>query len=542
LPNGVIATGSGVYTSVLKTLAGCDSTIITTLNLLPAPILTVTNPPTVCSPAVIDLTTSRITSGSSEGLRFTYWKDATSTRLLVNPNAVTATGTYFIRATNADGCSAIKPVTVTETDMPALQFNNPPAICIGGTVDLTNESITAGTTSGLVFTYWSDSSATIPLVNPKAVASGGTYYIEATNAGGCNIIRPVTVTMTSEPSLEITNPAPACIPATIDLTAASIIAGSDPGLTYSYWQDASGILSLSNPDAVTTGGTYYIKASALGGCFTIQPVIASFKELPTASFNGDGTICPGMNTSLTISLTGADPWMLTYSDGSNTHTIQITTKTYELTVSPASTTTYNILSVSNANCSNNNPASTATVTVRAPIEGIRYPNVDAFAFVPVKLSARVLGSNYSYNWDPAVGLDLPNIPDPLFTSGVSTQYYITLTSDSGCVTIDTVLVIIKNPSDTGLAPNLFVPNAWTPDNDGMNDRLYPITYHIRQLRYFRVFDRWGQLVFETNILGNGWDGLYHGAPQVVDVYTWTVEAVGDDGSVIKKSGNAILLR
>jgi hypothetical protein len=49
-------------------------------------------------------------------------------------------------------------------------------------------------------------------------------------------------------------------------------------------------------------------------------------------------------------------------------------------------------------------------------------------------------------------------------------------------------------------------------------------------------------MFETNILGNGWDGLYHGAPQVMDVYTWTVEAIGDDGSVLKKSGNAILLR
>jgi gliding motility-associated-like protein len=271
-------------------------------------------------------------------------------------------------------------------------------------------------------------------------------------------------------------------------------------------------------------------------------VIASFNELPTATFNGDGIICPGMNIPLHISLTGSDPWILTYSDGSNTHTISVPTKTYELIVNPVSTTTYTILSVSNATCTNKNIASTSTVTVQTPIQGIRYPDIDAFASVPVKLSARVLGSNYSYDWDPFAGLDLPNIPDPIFSSGVSTQYHVTLTSDSGCVTIDTVLVKIKNPSDTGLASNLWVPNAWTPNNDGMNDRLFPITYQIRQLRYFRIFDRWGQLMFETNIIGNGWDGLYHGAPQVMDVYTWDVEAVGDDGSVIKKSGNAILLR
>jgi hypothetical protein len=49
-------------------------------------------------------------------------------------------------------------------------------------------------------------------------------------------------------------------------------------------------------------------------------------------------------------------------------------------------------------------------------------------------------------------------------------------------------------------------------------------------------------MFETTILANGWDGMYNGAKQVMDVYTWTVEAIGDDGSVIKKSGNSILLR
>jgi gliding motility-associated-like protein len=158
------------------------------------------------------------------------------------------------------------------------------------------------------------------------------------------------------------------------------------------------------------------------------------------------------------------------------------------------------------------------------------------------MSARVLGNNYSYNWSPSTGLDLPNIQDPVFNYSSSTQYNITLTSDSGCVTVDTVFVRILNPSDTSLAPNLFVPKAWSPNNDGKNDKLYPITVHIKQIVYFRVFDRWGQLMFETNVLGNGWDGLYNGHPQVMDVYTWTVDAIGDDGSVIRKSGNSILLR
>ena len=118
----------------------------------------------------------------------------------------------------------------------------------------------------------------------------------------------------------------------------------------------------------------------------------------------------------------------------------------------------------------------------------------------------------------------------------TTEYYITIKSPSGCVAVDTLLVRIID------APELFVPKAWSPNNDGVNDKLYPLTNHIIKLSYFRIFNRWGQLVFETNILGYGWDGIFNGEKQPIDVYTWTAEAIGVDGSTVKKSGNSILLR
>ena len=77
----------------------------------------------------------------------------------------------------------------------------------------------------------------------------------------------------------------------------------------------------------------------------------------------------------------------------------------------SSTTTYTISSVSDAACSNNNISSTATVTVRPPIEGIRYPDVNAVANVPIKLSARDLGSNYSYNWTPCYRIESAEYPE-----------------------------------------------------------------------------------------------------------------------------------
>ena len=89
---------------------------------------------------------------------------------------------------------------------------------------------------------------------------------------------------------------------------------------------------------------------------------------------------------------------------------------------------------------------------------------------------------------------------------------------------------------------LHVPNAWSPNGDGHNDKLYPLTINMKELKYFRVYNRWGQLMFETSTLGIGWDGTFNGQPQVMDVYTWTVEATGLDGVHYKQAGNSILMR
>ncbi len=91
---------------------------------------------------------------------------------------------------------------------------------------------------------------------------------------------------------------------------------------------------------------------------------------------------------------------------------------------------------------------------------------------------------------------------------------------------------------------IYVPKAFSPNGDGINDRLYPILVGIQQLYYFRVYNRWGNLIFETNS-GNpasGWDGKYKGLLQPVETYTWVAEGIDIDGIIIKKSGNTILLK
>src|SRR4029079_12505499 len=159
LPDGVIVTSSGTYTSVLKNAAGCDSIITTTLNLSTTPNLVVNNPIPVCSSNTIDLTSPAITIGSSQGLRYTYWLDAVANVAVANPTAIVASGTYFIKATNSGGCFVIKPVIFSQINPPAFVITNPPTTCLGSTVDLTNGAITAGSSTGLTLSYWKDVAA-----------------------------------------------------------------------------------------------------------------------------------------------------------------------------------------------------------------------------------------------------------------------------------------------------------------------------------------------------------------------------------------------
>ncbi|KIC92704.1 hypothetical protein OI18_21540 [Flavihumibacter solisilvae] len=446
---------AGTYSVVVTDANGCTALGSFTISQSQDNVSLITHPVTTCT--VADLTTSAVTLGSEPGLQYSYWTNEAATVPLSNPNFITSAGTYYIKATNAAGCSSIQPVVVSIVASPALQISNPPAVCSPGTVDLTNPSVTSGSDAGLTFTYWTNQSATNPLNNPQSIGTAGTYYIKATTVDGCFNIKPVNVSfLTSASTFVVTNPAQVCAPATIDLTSPAITAGSDPGLTYTYWADAANTIPLQNPAAISESGTYYIKASSQSGC--------SF----TKSVKVD-------------------------------------------------------------------------ITVIKEVQAIRYPTVFAEANVPLQLTARDLGNNMTYQWMPPVGLNTPSSRTPIFRYNQATEYRIRITTGGGCQIVDTLMVRIRQ-TPTECKSDLFVPKAWSPNADGHNDRLYPLTVCIKELKYFRVFNRWGKLLFETNVIGSGWDGIFNGQPQIMDAYTWTVEAVGMDGSIIKRSGNSVLLR
>src|SRR4030095_11861574 len=131
-------------------------------------------------------------------------------------------------------------------------------------------AVTAGSTAGLTYAYFTDAAGTLVLANANAVVASGTYYIVGTSAAGCSDIQPVVVTIDAKPTVVINNPAATCAPGTVDLTAAAVTVGSRAGLTYTYFTDAAGTIALGTPNAVATSGTYYIVGTSAAGWSHIQ--------------------------------------------------------------------------------------------------------------------------------------------------------------------------------------------------------------------------------------------------------------------------------
>ena len=144
------------------------------------------------------------------------------------------------------------------------------------------------------------------------------------------------------------------------------------------------------------------------------------------------------------------------------------------------------------------------------------------------------GSQYS--WTPPQWLDRPNAANPIATPQGDIDYVVSASNGTGCTATDTVHIHI-NP-----VRGLYVPGAFSPDGNGLNDELKPIVGTGYELREFRIFNRWGQLMFSTRQAGTGWDGNCSGQPQPGGSYIWYLAGKDSRGQSILLKGSSILVR
>ncbi|RPE09843.1 hypothetical protein EGT74_23050 [Chitinophaga lutea] len=141
-----------------------------------------------------------------------------------------------------------------------------------------------------------------------------------------------------------------------------------------------------------------------------------------------------------------------------------------------------------------------------------------------------------YAWSPSTGLSDPAVRDPTLNWNSEINLVLRVSNAQGCFGYDSINVKYY----TG--PEFYIPNAFTPNGDGLNDYFRFIPVGIREYAYFRIFNRWGELIFDSLDFRRGWDGYYRGRPASIDTYLWILEGIDLNGQKISKKGTVTLLR
>jgi len=280
------AVSFGTY-YIKSTIGTCTDSKAVSVTVNSTPVLTITDPNGACPPSTVSIISASVTAGSTGGGSLTYWNDLAGTSVVSNPSTISASGTFYIKATNTT-CTDVKAVNVT-ISAPVLSITNPLAVCSPLTVDVTLPAVTTGSTGNGIVTYFNEIGCTTVLPNPTSVAVGTTYYIKST-AGICSDVKAVTVTINTTPSLTITDPAAVCEPNTVDISSASITAGSTGGGIRSFWTNVSATNALTNQTAISTSGVYYIK-STNGVCSDTKAVTVTVNATPSLIVINPASVC-----------------------------------------------------------------------------------------------------------------------------------------------------------------------------------------------------------------------------------------------------------
>ncbi|HQS23006.1 MAG: hypothetical protein B7Y11_02995 [Sphingobacteriia bacterium 24-36-13] len=427
--------------------------------------------------------------------------------------------------TNSKGCidSITKPFLVLDKPLLNLAFKDT-LICSIDTLPLF-ANIGAGTinwTTDIPGSLSRISNRTI--ANPLVYPVDTTRYIITLNNNGCINQDTVTVNVLDFISVDAGPSVTICRTDTIELQTIS------DALSY-QWTSASGAIvdPVKFPRLAPLQNEIYYVTANLGYCQARDSVSVNVAPYPQVSLPADTIICFGNRLNIPASIVGTSfQWSPTNS--------MINSTTVNPLAGPSRTTAYT-LTVSDTLGCNKSVTDTMIVRVVQPILVNAGPDTFALPDQPVQLNATGIGQ---FSWSPPTGLSDPTIANPIVTLPASTDsitYTVRVTGDGGCFAEDQVKVKVFVGG-----PEIFIPSGFTPNGDGKNDVLRPVTVGISKLNYFTIFNRWGQRIFTSTELNKGWDGSYNGEPQPSGTYVFQAEGIDYLGKRVYKKGTAVLIR
>jgi gliding motility-associated-like protein len=375
---------------------------------------------------------------------------------------------------------------------------------------------------------WSDlpgQTATMLPMNFSAATALGNYEFrlavaEAGNMGSlqCRIVsQPLSVRINAHPVTTASNNGPVCERSTLLFTATG-------GSQYA-WSGPNGYTGSGSPLPLVNiqlnqAGKYYVTVTSAAGCVHTDStiIVVNPGPLATTAF-ANASICKADSIQLTAG--GGPPYQWIPSAGLSNANV------YDPKASPALTTVYSVIVTNQLFCRD-----TATITINVVGEPVVNAGPDAVMLKgqSLQLSGTVSGNGNTYAWSPATYISNIYSLQPVIDPPADARYI--LKAVSGCGTSsDTMFVKVYN--------DIFIPNAFSPNADGVND-----TWNIPALGAYPgfelfIFNRYGQLIFQTKNTPIAWDGTYKGKPCVNGVYTYLLNT-GNNKEMIK--GTVMIIR
>ncbi len=402
----------------------------------------------------------------------------------------------------------------------------PAPVCVGTAFNLSDTSTSYW--SSITSWTWTFNGSTNTISSPSySIATPGVYpaTLVVTDGWGCTANVTENVNVYTPPVITVSPDTTICVGDSAILTGYG-------GVSYT-WADASTIGCSScnpahaHPTAVTQ---YTVTGTDEHGCASTDTTTVFIKTLTVGVARGDTQICYGNATPL-------------YDSGGTKYTwlpaAGLTDPNAPNPLATPDTTTIYMAIAQLAGCI---PDTNYVTVIVHPLPRVDAgPNQTLVAGSQAKLAAtgKLI---HTYVWDNAGSLSCDSCADPVASMSVTTTYIVQVASFFGCLSEDSVTVHIFCDNS-----QIFIPNSFTPNGDGMNDVFYPRGTGVSLIKSFRIYNRWGEMIFErSNIQINdessAWDGTLNGNAPRPDVYVYVLDAICETGEPLFLKGDVAIIR
>ena len=356
-----------------------------------------------------------------------------------------------------------------------------------------------------------------------------TYWIEQTNQFGCSVDKKFSLMVDPMPVLKPQDTIKICKNASVEINVVS----DAYSVTWSPATYLSGSKDLKPISTPTQNITYSLTAANQLGCSVTELVPVEVYQSIPVTISDDTAVCGGSVVQLNASVTDTFFHDVTYTWDSSSN-LNSNTIASPLATIGAVAQTFKVIVASGA-C----PPTSASVTLRVnpaanvtlPATIVTTPNTQ-ISITPVS------GDLTTYSWSAKSDLACAECATMTIAPTESQVVYLEGKNQYGCVASDSMMIRI-----VGCDPaSIFVANIFTPNGDGVNDMLYVRSKALSEIEYFQIFNRWGAMVFQTNNMTAGWDGLINGKLAEAGTYVYQVKGKCESGYDVASNGTVTLVR